>query len=77
MTAGTSSIRTMVASMRIADAMPMPMTLRTTSGLGMKAANTATMIAAAAVITRPVPARPSTMARRVVAGAQPAPHASG
>ena len=30
------------------------MTLRTTSGLGMNAANTATMIAAAAVMTRPV-----------------------
>ena len=52
MTAGTSSIRTTVASMRIAEAMPTPITLRTTSGLGTKAANTATMIAAAAVMTR-------------------------
>ena len=63
MTAGTSSIRTIVASMKMADAMPMPITLRTMSGLGMKAAKTATMIAAAAVMTRPVPARPSRMAR--------------
>ena len=71
MTAGTSSSRTTVASMRIAEAMPTPMTLRTTSGLGMKAANTATMIAAAAVMTRPVPARPSSDRAAVVAGAQP------
>ena len=62
-TDGTSSIRTTVASMKIADAMPTPITLRTTSGLGMNAANTATMIAAAAVMTRPVPASPSRMAR--------------
>ena len=33
------------------------------SALGMKAANTATMIAAAAVMTRPVPASPSRIAR--------------
>ena len=63
MTAGTSSIRTTVASMKMAAAMPTPITLRNTSGLGMNAANTATMIAAAAVMTRPVPASPSTMAR--------------
>ena len=43
--------------------MPTPMTLRKTSGLGMKAAKTATMIAAAAVMIRPVPASPSTIAR--------------
>ena len=61
-TAGTSSRRTTVASMKIAAAMPTPITLRTTSGEGMKAAKTATMMAAAAVITRPVPARPPRMA---------------
>ena len=49
----------MVASMKIAEAIPMPMVLSTTSWLGTNAANTATMIAAAAVITRPVEARPS------------------
>ena len=43
--------------------MPTPITLRTTSGLGTKAANTAIMMAAAAVMTRPVPARPSVIAR--------------
>jgi hypothetical protein len=63
MTAGTRSMRTIVASMKMADAMPTPMTLRTRSGLGTKAAKTATMMAAAAVMTRPVPASPSTMAR--------------
>jgi hypothetical protein len=63
MTDGTRSIRTIVASMKIAEAMPTPMTLRMTSALGMNAANTATMMAAAAVITRPVPASPSTIAR--------------
>ena len=52
----------MVASMRMAAAMPMPMTLRKISGLGMKAAKTATMIAAAAVMTRAVEASPLTTA---------------
>jgi hypothetical protein len=60
MIAGTSSIRTTVASIAMAAAMPTPMSLRVTSGLGTNAANTAIMIAAAAVMTRPVPARPST-----------------
>ena len=62
MTAGTSSIRITVASMRIAAAMPIPMTFKAMSVLGMNAANTAIMIAAAAVMTRAVPARPLTMA---------------
>ncbi len=41
--------------------MPTPMTLIGRSGDGTKAANTATMMAAAAVMTRAVPASPLTM----------------
>ncbi len=47
-TAGTSTIRTTVASTRMAVANPIPISLRNTSELSAKAANTATMIAAAA-----------------------------
>jgi hypothetical protein len=65
-TAGTSTIRTTVASTKIAVAMPTPMSLRKVSGLRTKAMNTATMIAAAAVITRAVLARPSATARPVL-----------
>jgi len=56
--AGTNIIRTTSTSTRIAEAIPMPTTLRIRSGLGMNAANTATMIAAAATTTRAVAARP-------------------
>ena len=59
MTAGTSTIRTIVASTRIAVAIPTPISLRKTSVLKMNARKTTTMIAAAAVITRAVFARPS------------------
>ena len=69
-TAGTSTIRTIVASTRIAVAMPMPISFRNTSGLSAKAPKTATMIAAAAVITRAVRARPSVTALGRVAVAQ-------
>jgi hypothetical protein len=62
---GTSSIRTTVASMRMAAAMPTPITLTATSALGTKAAKTAIMTAAAAVMTRAVPASPATMASPV------------
>ena len=62
-TAGTSSNRTTVASRKIAVAIPTPMTFRITSGLGTNATNTAIMMAAAAVITRAVPAKPSVTAR--------------
>src|SRR5918995_2632507 len=58
-TAGTSTIRTTVASTRIAVAIPTPISLRKTSVLKTKARKTTTLIAAAAVITRAVFARPS------------------
>ena len=64
-TAGTSTIRTMVASRKIADASPIPNSFRNTSGAARKARKTTTMIAAAAVITRAVLASPSATARRV------------
>src|SRR5215208_1277963 len=51
MTAGTSTIRTSVASRKIADVRPMPNSFRETSGAARNARNTTTMIAAAAVIT--------------------------
>ena len=63
-TAGTSTIRTSVASRKIAEASPMPNSLRKTSGAARKARKTTTMIAAAAVITRAVFARPSATALR-------------
>ena len=56
-------MRTTVASRRMAVAMPRPMSLRKTWSLGTKAPKTATMIAAAAVITRAVAARPSATER--------------
>jgi Major Facilitator Superfamily len=64
-TAGTRTMRTTVASTRIAVAMPIPRSLRKTSSATTKARKTATMIAAAAVITRAVLARPSATARLV------------
>jgi len=64
-TAGTSTIRTIVASTRIAVANPSPMSLRKTSGLRANAPNTATMMSAAAVMTRAVFASPSATARDV------------
>src|SRR5690606_24899445 len=59
MVAGTSSIRTMVASSRIAAARPVPISFITRSFSRMKLPNTNTMIAAAAVMTLAVAARPS------------------
>ena len=47
-----------MASMRIAEARPSPMSFRNTSVLRAKAPKTATMISAAAVITREVRASP-------------------
>ena len=58
-------MRTMVASTRIAVAIPMPNSLRNISPLVTKARKTTTMIAAAAVITRALFARPSATARAV------------
>jgi hypothetical protein len=62
-TAGTSSIRTTVASTRIAADMPIPKDFMVTSSSAISAAKTTIMMVAAAVITRPVPARPVRMAR--------------
>ena len=54
----------MLPAMRIAEARPTPNSLTVGSPLRMKLAKTATMIAAAEAMTLPVPARPSTTARR-------------
>ena len=59
-TAGTSRQRTTVASIATATASPTPNCLTVGSPLRMKLAKTATMISAAEVITRAVPASPST-----------------
>src|ERR1700722_14226304 len=57
---GTSNMRTMVASTSTAVASPSPKTLRMCSGSFMtKDANTQNMMAAAAVMMRPVTASPS------------------
>ena len=58
MTAGTTSDRTMVASMATAIARPMPMALMITTSARPKAMNTVNMMAAAPVINRPVRSRP-------------------
>ena len=58
MTAGTSRQRTMVASIAMATAKPMPNSLTVGSPLSTKLVNTQTMISAAEVITRPVDAEP-------------------
>jgi hypothetical protein len=65
MSAGTSTIRTTVASRKIAVAIPTPSSLRKISSLTARARKTATMIVAAAVIARAVFARPSATARPV------------
>ena len=56
---GTISIRTRVASMAMAVASPRPKSLTTRLSSSTKLPNTTTMMAAAAVITRAVAARPS------------------
>ena len=66
--AGTSTIRTMVASMKTAAASPMPNILPKTSWPRTKERNTVTITAAPAVITRADLARPSATAERVVTG---------
>ena len=58
--AGTRTIRTRVASRAIATAIPTPSCLTTTSTSVAKPRKTATMIAAAAEITRPVEESPRT-----------------
>ena len=60
MVAGTRTIRTTVASSRIATAMPTPSIFTTTSTSVAKPRKTATMIAAALEMTLPVEARPRT-----------------
>jgi len=62
MVAGTRIMRTSVASTRTAVARPMPNTLRMRRSPSTKLPNTQTMIAAAAVMTRAVAARPSATA---------------
>ncbi len=59
MVAGTSTIRTSVASMNTALARPRPNSLSTRMSPSTNEPKTHTMIAAAAVMTRAVPARPS------------------
>ncbi|MCI3950045.1 MAG: hypothetical protein K0R11_1979 [Acidimicrobiales bacterium] len=59
MVAGTSSNRTIVASRRMAVARPVPISFRTRSFSSRKLPKTTTMIAAAAVMTFAVAARPS------------------
>lgn len=56
--AGTRTIRTSVASSMIATAIPTPSCLTTTSTSVAEPRKTATMIEAAAEITRPVEERP-------------------
>ena len=58
MVAGTRTIRITVASRKIATAMPTPSIFTTTSTSVAKPRKTATMIAAALVITFPVEASP-------------------
>ena len=58
MSAGTRTERMITASIRTAEARPRPKSLMIRSSPSMKEAKTVTMIAAAAVITRPVRARP-------------------
>ena len=65
MVAGTSTIRTMVASSRMAVANPTPIIFMVRSNSSMKLPKTTTMIAAAAVITLAVAARPSATDRRL------------
>ena len=60
MVAGTRTIRTSVASSTIATAMPTPSIFTTTSTSPAKPRKTATMIAAALEMTRPVEASPRT-----------------
>ena len=58
MIAGTSAVRMTNASRNTATARPMPNSLTVRSSPSANEANTQTMIVAAAVITRPVLARP-------------------
>ena len=58
MVAGTTIIRTIVASRAIAVASPRPSIFTSGDGSVTKLANTTVMMSAAEVITRPVPAMP-------------------
>ena len=60
--AGTSSMRTTVASSRTASARPRPNSFAVRSSSSTNEPNTTTMMAAAAVMTRAVAARPSATA---------------
>jgi len=63
MTAGASTTRMIVASTITAAASPIPIILTMTSSIEAKLRKTVDMIAAAAVMTRPVPPRPVRTAR--------------
>ena len=63
--AGTSVIRTISASVRIATASRSPNSFGMRSALRMKAAKTVPMITAAATTTRPIAAMPCSTAARV------------
>ena len=65
MSAGTSTLRTTSASSSTAAARPSPNSLMVRSGPSTNARNSITMIAAAAVMVRPVTARPCMTARRL------------
>ena len=62
MVAGTSTMRTTVASMKIAVARPSPKSLMVVASPSTKLPNTVTMMSAAAVITLAVDASPSATA---------------
>ena len=70
-TAGSSTQRTTIASRNTATARPKPNSLSVRSSPSMNERKTQIMIAAAALITRPVSAMPSATARRRVAVADP------
>ena len=63
--AGTSVMRMISASVRIATASSSPNSFGMRSALRMKAANTVPMISAAATTTRPIAAIPCSTASRV------------
>jgi len=63
MVAGTSSVRTMVASTTTAMPIPTPTAWMMTDRASPKPKNTVAMIAAAPVIKRPVRSRPTATAR--------------
>jgi len=68
MNAGTSSIRTRVASASTASVSPTPNIRKNDTSVALSAAKEIDMISAAAEITRPVPASPSATLSSLSAG---------